>query len=157
MNRLLYAGGITLCEIVVIALSLVSTLPAVVTSFELSLALLIVTLIALVVGTVLLFRLVYGIWSRIQDEEVRISPGLATGLLAIPLFNVVWLFVVFPGYAKRYNSYVERHRLQSAPRLSVVLQVFSVILLILPLPVFQWLITYVAVGRLVEAANALPA
>ena len=155
MNRLLYAGGITLCEIVVIGLSVASTLPAVIGSFELSLALLVVTLVALVVGIVLLFRLVYGIWSRIQDEEASISPGLATGLLAIPIFNLVWLFVVFPGYAKRYNSYVERHKLQSAPRLSVFLQVLSVIFFILPLPFLQWLVTYVAVGRLVEAANAL--
>ena len=157
MNRLLYAGGLTLCEIIVVALSSASYVREVASNYWLYRFLFVVVLIALVAGIVLLFSLVYQIWSRIQDEQVRLSPILAIALLIVPVFNLIWLFVVFPGYASRYNGYVERHDLHAAPRLSVALQVFFVLFLILPLPLLQWIFTYVAVGRLVDAANALPA
>lgn len=154
MNRILYAGGIALCQIIVIVLSLISYLREIASSYELSLFLLVVTVIALLTGIFLTLKLVYRMWEAIQDEETRITPGLAVGLLFVPLVNVVWLFFVFPGYAAAYNDYVARHDLDSAPRLSTALQVFFVLLTIVPIPFVQWVVTYVAVGRLVDSVNS---
>ncbi len=62
----------------------------------------------------------YKMWAAIQDGHVRIGPGLAVGLLFVPIFNLFWGFVVFGGFAREYNRYLERHSIRAA-RLSPAL------------------------------------
>jgi hypothetical protein len=48
-------------------------------------------------------------WNQVQDGKASQSPGLAVGLLFVPLFNVVWLFFAFWGLAKDANAYLDRY------------------------------------------------
>jgi hypothetical protein len=51
----------------------------------------------------------YKIWESIQDGHARTSPGKAIGFLFIPLFQFYWIFQVIWGFSKDYNTYVDRH------------------------------------------------
>ena len=50
-------------------------------------------------------------WSSIQDEYARTSPAKAAWFLLIPLFNLYWCFVVYPGFVRDYERYIKRHDL----------------------------------------------
>lgn len=58
---------------------------------------------AVVFAAILLFRT----WDQIQDGEARTSPGLAVGLMFVPLFNLYWVFVAILGLAKDLNRYMD--------------------------------------------------
>jgi len=53
----------------------------------------------------------YKAWAAIQDGHARATPGKAIGFLFIPFFGFYWIFQAFWGFARDYNSYVERNRL----------------------------------------------
>ena len=60
--------------------------------------------------------LIYRAWSAIQDEETSPTPGLALGLIFIPVFGTFWaLIVVIGGYATKHNAFIERHDLRVEP------------------------------------------
>jgi hypothetical protein len=40
--------------------------------------------------------LIYKMWSAIQSETVKITPGKAVGRLYIPIYQLFWMFKVFP-------------------------------------------------------------
>jgi hypothetical protein len=69
-------------------------------------------LLAVVVGTCML---VYQSWSAIQDGQARTTPGRAVGFGFLPFFNLYWLFVVWPGFARDYNAYLTRHGIAGRP------------------------------------------
>lgn len=54
-------------------------------------------------------------WKQIQDGHQRTSPGLAVGLMFIPLFNIYWAFVSFLGLAKSINDYQVRWGTSTRP------------------------------------------
>jgi len=68
-----------------------------------------------IVGIVFMAIFIYRCWTLIQDGPHRTTPGLAVGLMFIPLFNMYWQFVAFAGLAKDLNAYA-RERSLSAPR-----------------------------------------
>lgn len=55
----------------------------------------------------------YRMWAAIQDDYSRTSPGRAVGFSFIPFFNLYWLFPLIWGFAKDYNSFVKRYRVES--------------------------------------------
>jgi len=78
---------------------------------ELGLALSLVAfgaLVLLVVPTVTCSLLVYRMWSALPRDHARTTPGKAVGLSFVPLFNLYWIFQVYPGFASDYNAYVAR-------------------------------------------------
>ena len=113
-----------------------------------------------VVGLVQIYRM----WAAVQDGHARTSPGMAVGLLFVPLFNLYWGFQCLRGFAKDYNAYVRRYSLD-APQLSTGLFTAVVILnLLSPLPLVDLvvlipgaLVNSLVVARICEAVNALPA
>jgi len=52
----------------------------------------------------------YKAWKSIQDGSARTTPGKAVGFMFIPIFNFYWVFQAVWGFAKDYNSYIERHK-----------------------------------------------
>ena len=87
------------------------------------------------------------------------APGKAVGLLFVPFFNLYWAFQVFWGFAKDYNSYVNRHsmRLRKLPeRLFLayaILVVASVIPFVFPV---TFVVGLVMVWKICDGVNALP-
>lgn len=65
-------------------------------------------------AAVMVSVLLYKAWRAIQDGHARTTPGKAVGFLYIPLFSFYWAFQVFPGLARDYNRFVERHGLNAA-------------------------------------------
>ncbi len=57
----------------------------------------------------------YRIWSRLPAEHARTTPGKALGFLFIPFFNLYWLFQAYWGWAKDYNTLVEKEGLELRP------------------------------------------
>jgi hypothetical protein len=63
------------------------------------------------VGLYLLFVYVWfhrEMWTSIQDDYVRTTPNKAAWFLLIPIFNLYWYFVVYPGFVENYNRYIKR-------------------------------------------------
>jgi hypothetical protein len=76
----------------------------------------------------------YRAWAMIQDGQTPVSPGLAVGLLFVP----VWVFVAVFGLAWAMNRYADRHRMP-APRASLLLGfAVSFYMLLAPIPYFGW-------------------
>lgn len=127
-------------------------------AFQLAVGALLI-LFAVIVFLVLVHRM----WAAIQDGSARTSPGKAVGLCFVPVFNLYWIFQVFPGFATDYNAYLDRHSLP-APRLGRGLFIAYPILCILGaipflgiiLAIVTPLIGLMIVGRACDAINALP-
>lgn len=69
--------------------------------------------IPIIPGLVFYYILMYKAWAAIHDEQSKVSPGGAVGLMFVPFFNIYWLFVAIGGYGKHYNEYAQRHGLQA--------------------------------------------
>jgi hypothetical protein len=58
---------------------------------------------------------VYKMWTAVQDRQSSMLPGLAAGLLFVPVFNLYWGFRVIYGFARDYNALVKRRQLNVPP------------------------------------------
>lgn len=54
---------------------------------------------------------IHRIWKAIQDGHAGTSPNKAVGFFFIPVFHLYWVFQMFWGFAKDYNSFIYRHEL----------------------------------------------
>lgn len=90
----------------------------------------------------------YKMWSAIDDQMARTTPGKAIGLLFVPLFNLYWVFEVLPGYATDYNAYLERHAVR-APRLSRNLFLAALV------PGVGLFVFWYLIGRICDGVRAL--
>ena len=97
---------------------------------------------------------IYKMWAAINDGQTKPTPGAALGLLFVPFFSLYWVFVVFPGYATRYNAYLQRHGIQ-APQLGQGL--FIAAMLLGWVPLVGLVLWAMVLGRVCGAVNALPA
>lgn len=61
-----------------------------------------VLLVSSIVYTVIL---VYRCWNILPEEFRETTPGRAVGFLFIPVFNLYWSFVAYPGLARGYYRY----------------------------------------------------
>ncbi len=61
-------------------------------------------LFAGIVALVALYRM----WKAIQGPDARTSPGTAVGYMFIPVFNLVWSFIAYIGWAVDYNKNATR-------------------------------------------------
>lgn len=55
----------------------------------------------------------YRFWSAIPKEIAATTPGLAIGLLFVPIFNLYWYFVSFYSLAKNVNQTLEERGIKS--------------------------------------------
>jgi hypothetical protein len=56
--------------------------------------------------------ILYKAWDLIQDGRARTTPGMAAGLMLVPIFYLGWQFVAVRGLAEDLNSYTLRHNYQ---------------------------------------------
>ena len=85
----------------------------------LSTALFIVSVVASFFIASTSFILIYNFWKSIPIKFARTSPGIATGLLFVPLFNLYWCFVTLLGGARDLDSaleYYEQHGMNYGER-----------------------------------------
>lgn len=96
-----------------------------------------VSITLLVVGCIYLYRA----WFILQPGGARTTPGLAVGLLFIPLFNLYWIFVSYVGWAKDWNRIQASHQnLAHLPRASEGLFIATfVCLLVSIIPILGYL------------------
>jgi hypothetical protein len=84
-----------------------------------------------VLGIVLGMVIVYRMWAVLQDDgETWMTPGLAVGLLFVPFVNLYWAFRVYPGWAREYNRYIQRHGIRAcrkSPGLGMIVAIFNVL------------------------------
>ncbi len=119
----------------------------------------------MVYSAVVSWMFIYKAWALIQDGHARASPCKALGFLFIPFFNLYWVFEAYWGFAKDYNDYVARHRLQAAPKLPdglflalSILTVASIIpFLDIATGIAVFIIFAVIINKVCDAVNALPA
>ena len=76
---------------------------------------LLLALISSIVGVVFACKLLYRLWTVIQGEDARTTPGKAVGFCFIPLFNFYWLFQAYRGWTLDYNKLVKRRGLNLPP------------------------------------------
>jgi len=157
------AGGVGLgFLVVVITVVLMLALGGNISEDEAALAIVPAALL-MFYGAVVMLVLWYKAWAAIQDGHARTTPGKAVGFLFIPLFNLYWIFQAFHGFAKDYNSYVDRHSL-SVPKLSegmflayCILALAGIVPFLGPLfSVAALVVMIVLSGKVCDAVNALP-
>jgi len=81
--------------------------------------------VGLVVSYFALMTLTYRCWAIIQDGVARTSPFLAVFLLLVPVVNIVWQFVAWPGLATDTNQYSDRLQANSEYRISTGYGIFT--------------------------------
>lgn len=128
---------------------------------EAGVAFIVLAYIPILFAAVVMLVLIYKMWAAIQDGQVRATPGKALGFLFIPLFNLYWVFQVFPGFADDYNAYAARHSL-NVPRLDrgityCILTLCAIVPILGMLCVLvNFFIALMMISRICDAVNALP-
>ena len=61
----------------------------------------------------IILRLTYAMWSSIQDDQARMTPGNAVKLLFVPIFNIYWMYQVLIGFVDDYNSFISRNEIET--------------------------------------------
>lgn len=77
----------------------------------------IVAIVAVIFGLIALIsglRILHKLWSLISADKARTTPGKAVGLLFIPLFNFIWIFVTFYCLARALNAETGRKSVSEA-------------------------------------------
>jgi hypothetical protein len=69
-----------------------------------------------ILGAAAWLILVYKMWAAVRGPGVWPSPGLAAGLLLVPLVNVVWMFIVWGRWPGVFNG-VGRQRGTKGPKM----------------------------------------
>jgi hypothetical protein len=82
--------------------------------------LMIPAVLPLLLGIIMQMKLLYKMWTVIEDGSPRTTPGKSVGLLFVPFFNLYWMFQAYWGWTKDYNRYVAAQRL-AVPRASEAL------------------------------------
>jgi hypothetical protein len=59
-----------------------------------------------VISSVLFLRVLYQAWAALPEKYRETTPGRAVGFLFIPFFNLYWVWVALPGFARRVNRVV---------------------------------------------------
>ncbi len=75
-------------------------------------------LLAAIYGGVMWLVLLYKMWASIPRQSARTSPGLAVGLLFVPVYNLAWVFTAYYGFAADYNQCLLDGKLRG-PRMSL--------------------------------------
>lgn len=115
------------------------------------------------IASVVFVIVIYRMWGAIQDGHARTQPGRAVGFLFIPFFNVYWAFQALWGFAKDYNSYLERHGLNLRRLPEGIFLAYIILCLGAWIPFLGWLLVAanmvvgtIMIAKVCDAVNALP-
>lgn len=102
--------------------------------------------------SIVMMVFIYRMWSAINDGQTKPSPGAALGFMFIPFFSLYWVFVVYPGWASRYNAYAQRNGIQ-VPQVGAGL--FIAALLCGWIPLVGLILWAIVLGKVCGAVNRL--
>ncbi|MGQ0760756.1 MAG: hypothetical protein ACT4OT_01875 [Acidobacteriota bacterium] len=115
------------------------------------------------IASVLFVIVIYRMWAAIQDGHARTDPGRAVGFLFIPFFNIYWAFQALWGFAKDYNSYLDRHGLDLRRLPEGIFVAYIILCLGAFIPFVGWLLVAanmvvgtIMIAKICDAVNALP-
>lgn len=115
------------------------------------------------IASVLFVIVIYRMWAAIQDGHARTDPGRAVGFLFIPFFNIYWAFQALLGFAKDYNSYLDRHGLDLRRLPEGIFVAYILLCLGAFIPFVGWLLVAanmvvgtIMIAKICDAVNALP-
>lgn len=112
----------------------------------------VVALPLMIAASLTLLRFVYQMWRAIDDGQTSIRPGAAAGLMLVPLFNLYWVFRVFPGLATELEAYARRHERPCRPLNRGILVTYAVLFVVGMLP---WVGVLAFAAQLVVAPIAI--
>jgi hypothetical protein len=122
-----------------------------------------IALVLALIASVLFVVVVCKMWAAIQDGHARTDPGRAVGFLFIPFFNIYWAFQALSGFAKDYNSYLERHGLNLRRLPEGIFVAYIILCLGAWIPFLGWLLVAanvvvgtIMIAKVCDAVNALP-
>ena len=115
------------------------------------------------IASALFVIVIYRMWAAIQDGHARTDPGRAVGFLFIPFFNIYWAFQALLGFAKDYNSYLDRHGLNLRRLPEGIFVAYIILCLGAFIPFVGWLLVAanmvvgtIMIAKICDAVNALP-
>lgn len=102
-------------------------------------------------------HLAYRIWEKVPESSFHLSPREAAIGLVIPILNLYWFFRVFVGFARacRETTLADAHQDLEPNAIGVWPARIAVIFVLIPIPVVQWISSWVLIGRVGRAANIL--
>jgi hypothetical protein len=62
---------------------------------------------------IIILLMYYKMWTAIQDDNSRTTPGKAVGLLFVPVLNIFWAVYMLVGFAGDYEDFAVRNSLRS--------------------------------------------
>lgn len=90
--------------------------------------------------------LLYKLWQQVQDGNARATPARAVGFLFVPIFNLYWVFVAFPGLADELNRCATRRSLMVEPARRRLMVVYCILCFVVLIPYLGILAAIVNVG-----------
>lgn len=116
--------------------------------------------LATLVVAVLVGVIVYRMWAALRFGTPRTTPGMALGLLFVPLFNLYWIFQVWYGWTVDYNRSVAQAGIP-APRVSQGLAMTLCVLLLLsilpPIGLIAQILLLIHLSGVLGGVNAIAA
>ncbi|MBN1881174.1 MAG: hypothetical protein JW885_03290 [Deltaproteobacteria bacterium] len=76
---------------------------------------------------VILFH--YRMWAAIHDEYVNTPPAIAVLRLFIPIYNIYWMFNLYPDFVEYYEMYLNRNNIEVPPFKPLAHRVFPKLIL----------------------------
>lgn len=110
-------------------------------------------IVFLVIAQILALIVIHRSWKCISLAGASVSPGMAVGLLFVPLFNLYWLFRAYYGFAQDWNRIMACHEeTRLAPRMPEGLFMAYCITILLFWPVGVILL-FPVIGSMCKAIN----
>ena len=164
LSKSFYLGSIAGGLVVYILLLIVSVAMSTTGNRDAGIAFLVLGLLVALYAVVVWLVLIYNMWAAIQDGQARTTPGKAVGFLFIPFFNIYWIFQAIHGFAKDYNSYLQRHSINAPPLgegLFLAICILAMVSIVPFLGILASLVNLdliiIVAGKICDAVNALPA
>ncbi len=103
LSKGFYLSSVTIAGSLIFVLSIAAMLGRSQHNYDLFILSSFFVFLSLIYYLVVISIFAYKIWSIIPPEIATTTPGKAVGFLFIPFYNLYWIFVVYPGWAKDYN------------------------------------------------------
>ena len=163
LSKVFYVGSIAACGLLIFVLVIIGVLKG--SGGNSGSGLLYIGLAfipVLFIGVVFSF-LIYKMWEAIQDGHARTTPGKALGYLFIPFFNFYWVFQALLGFAKDYNNYISRHKIDTLPLPEAIFLIYIILCFTAWIPIlgmilsgFNFIVGLGMIWKICDAVNVLP-
>lgn len=164
LSKAFYLGSIAGGLVVYVLLIVVSVAMSSSGNRDAGIAFLVLGVLVGLYAVVVWLVLIYNMWAAIQDGQARTTPGKAVGFLFIPFYNLYWIFQAIHGFAKDYNSYLQRHSVNAPPLAEGLFLAIPILALVSIVPFLgilaslaNLILIIIVAGKVCDAVNALPA